>query len=209
MINTHIENEIRKLHKPCVIGINGAITSGKTMFADKFNRYLIDNGYKTQLLHIDDFHNSRDVRMKDNSPEHYYANAIDTAAFTQLITEIKHAPVNKTIAVRNMGTDDFTDTITLSTDMNTVVIVEGVLLYIPQMRELFDYKIVLDIGYDEILRRGIARDVPLYGDWIMELFTDLFIPVQKIYADTCKIYESCDLLIDNTDYNNPIITKCS
>jgi len=203
MINTYIESKIHQLNKPCVIGINGAITSGKTMFAEKFNRYLIDHEYKTQLIHIDDFHNPRAIRMKDNSPEHYYENAIDTARFTELIAEIKRSPVNKTIAVRNMGTDDFTDTITLSTDMETVVIVEGVLLYIPQIRDLFDYKILLDIGYDEIIRRGLERDVPLYGEHIMSLYTDLLIPVQQIYADRCAIHTRCDLVIDNTDYLNP------
>jgi Uridine kinase len=203
MINTYIESKIHQLNKPCVIGINGAITSGKTTFSEALIAYLNDRGYKTQLLHIDDFHNSRAVRMKDNSPEHYYANAVDTARFTELIAEIKRAPVNKTIAVRNMGTDDFTDTITLSTDMETVVIVEGVLLYIPQIRDLFDYKILLDIGYDEIIRRGLERDVPLYGEEIMSLYTDLLIPVQQIYADRCAIYDLCDMIIDNTDFLNP------
>ena len=172
MIYSHIEKDISSLKKPLVIGINGAITSGKTMFSKGLEQYLQDKGYDTQIIHIDDFHNPRSIRMKDNSPQAYIDNAIDFRKFEELITEIKCKAVNKTMTLLDMGAESYVSNKTFITNMNTIVIVEGVLLYSQQIKHLFDYRIYLDIDYAEILRRGKERDVPQFGEQILQQYID-------------------------------------
>lgn len=204
---SYIESNVAALKKPTIIGINGAVTSGKTMFSQMLEQYLKDIGYHTQIIQIDDFHNPRSIRMKDNSPECYFYNAIDTQKFGELITDIKHGPVDKTMTLLNMGTDTYSDSKVYTTTINTLVIVEGVLLYSPSISHLFDYKIFLDIDYDEILRRGKERDVPLYGEGILQQYIDLYIPVQKIYENQCSPKKQSDLVINNNNVHEPMIIK--
>jgi len=44
-----------------IIGINGVDTSGKTVFTKKYAEYLTSIGVKNQVVHIDDFHNLREI----------------------------------------------------------------------------------------------------------------------------------------------------
>ena len=45
-----------------VVGINGIDCSGKTIFAESFERFLISRNYETQMITIDDFHNPQIYR---------------------------------------------------------------------------------------------------------------------------------------------------
>jgi uridine kinase len=207
MLYSNIERAISALNKPLIIGVNGAIASGKTMFSEGLEQYLQDRGYPTQVIHIDDFHNLRSIRMKDNSLQTYIDNAIDFRKFEELIAEIKCRPVNKTMTLLDMGADAYISSKTFMTDMNTVVIVEGVLLYSPQIKHLFGYKIYLDVDDDEILRRGRERDVPLFGEQILRQYIDFYIPWQKMYEERSFPKEQSHLVIDYNDFQRPIIVK--
>ncbi len=48
--------------RPFVIGISGIDCSGKTIFAAALEKYLRKEGYKTQLIRLDDFTNPRAIR---------------------------------------------------------------------------------------------------------------------------------------------------
>jgi uridine kinase len=204
-VYSYIEKHVSALRKPAIVGIDGAVTSGKTMFSQMLERYLNNMGYPTQSIHIDDFHKPRSVRMKGYSPEHYFDNAIDTQKFGELITAMKRGG-SKTISVLHLGTDTYANRV-YTADANTLVIVEGVLLYTPAIRRFFDYKIFLDIDDDEILRRGKERDVPLYGEDILRQYIDLYIPVHKIYVGQCYPKKQSDLVIDNNNVREPMIVK--
>jgi Predicted kinase len=72
-----IERDIACLKKPIILGVNGVDTSGKSIFSENFQRYLKSKGHHTLLIHIDDFHNPRLIRSKDDSPQGYLDNAFD------------------------------------------------------------------------------------------------------------------------------------
>src|SRR5215470_1690442 len=69
--------------RPFTIGINGIDGSGKTMFADALARLLLAQGRSVQVLHIDDFHNSKSVRYRGTDQgENYYYRSIDFERLT-------------------------------------------------------------------------------------------------------------------------------
>jgi uridine kinase len=207
LLYTHIERCISAFKKPVIIGINGAITSGKTVFSQGLDQCFRDSGHHTQIIHIDDFHNPKSIRLRDRDPQCYFEHAIDSKKFGTLISEIKHGPINKTMAVIDLGTDMFTNEKTYATGFDTIVIVEGVLLYRPEMAHLFDYKIFLDIDYEEVLHRGKKRDVPLYGQAIIQQYLDIYIPVQKIYEARCTPRQQSHLVINNGNVRDPVIVQ--
>ena len=208
-IYAQIENDIRRLSKPIVIGVNGVDTSGKTYFATGLNRYLGAKGFDAQLIHLDDFHNPRTIRGKDASPQGYIEYAFNLPQFQSLITEIKSQPTDKDITVLDLDTDTYAKKMHVKTTADSVIIVEGVLLYRPPIKDLFDYKVFLDIDFDEVLRRANERDVPKYGADFIDRYIQRYIPAQKIYLNVFRPKETCDLLIDNNNYNKPLIATIS
>lgn len=194
-------------NKPLLIGVNGVDTSGKTVFSERLKCYFKALGHDTLLVQMDDFHNKRDFRMSDPSPMGYLENAFDTKKLELLLSEIKKGSADVTLELLDLDTDQFTNIKSYKTDNDTVVIVEGVLLYRPPLSELFGYKVFLDIDFDEVLNRARERDVPKYGEEFLEKYKSRYIPAQKIYLKEYMPKESCDILIDNTDYNNPKICR--
>ncbi len=201
-----IERDICNLGKSAVIGINGVDTSGKTMFSKALHNYLKCKGYSTLLLHIDDFHNPRSVRSIDNTPQGYIDNAFDLSRIVEILTEIRNG-INRQIDLLDLDTDTYSNTKELIADENTIVILEGVLLYRPPIDQFFSYRIFIDINFDEVIRRVMVRDVPKYGQEILRRYKERYIPAQKIYLSKYSPKTKCDMVINNTDFNRPIIVK--
>jgi phosphoglycolate phosphatase len=190
-----------------VIGVNGVDASGKTIFALELDNYLRSRGIHTAIIHADDFHNPRAVRIADSSPEGYINNAFDTAQMAALIRELKQGSKNISINLHDLDTDAYTNNRTFVVTGNTVIIVEGVLLYRPPLDALFDYRIFLEVSFDEVLRRARERDVPKYGEIFIQRYINRYIPAQKLYLDEYEPKERSQLVIDNNDFLKPKILR--
>lgn len=163
-----IAEAVQSLPRPTIIGINGAITSGKTTLARRLAEYLQKQNIPVTVVHIDDFHQPRSLRQKEASPAYYLAHALDLPRITDLVQKIKAGGFEETWQVLDMGTDEYSKSVEFAIAPDSIVIVEGGLLYQKGLVDLFDYKVYLDISPKEILERGKLRDVPLYGDGILE-----------------------------------------
>lgn len=211
----HIFDQIlastQRLEKPFIIGINGAYTSGKTVFAEGLYQYLRDQGIKTQLIHYDDFHHPFHTLSWTDETEIdvFYRHAFDAE---KLVREVL-APLRaqgclyKDVCCVDLGTGQFTNMVRLDIDVDTIVLLEGVLLYHPPLVDYIDYKVYLDISSDEILKRGEQRDVPRFGAAILEKFSTRYIPVQGRYMVECDPIGMADFVVDNNDYMKPRVTK--
>ena len=110
-----------------------------------------------------------------------------------------------TVDLLDLDADTYTNEKTFQANDNTVIIVEGVLLYREPLDEYFDYRIFLDISFDEVLRRAQERDVPKYGEAFLQRYVDRYIPAQKIYLNEYSPKEKCQLIIDNNDFTKPVV----
>jgi len=206
LIYSRIEWEISALTKPCVIGINGVDTSGKTVFSDNLCNYLRRRGVSAQVLHGDDFHNPLALRRTDDSPddspEGYLKYAFDIPKLEGLIRELKAGKIT-TIGLLDLDSDTYSEKVFKPTD---VVIVEKVLLYREPLKELFDYRIFIDITFEEVLIRARERDVPKYGENYMQRYKQRYIPAQKLYIDRYDPKAYSHLVIDNNDVQRPVVS---
>ncbi|MHB1485036.1 MAG: HAD hydrolase-like protein [Saccharofermentanales bacterium] len=205
LIYSRIEREISRFKRPVIIGISGVDTSGKTIFSTSLQHYFECKGYQTQLINIDDFHNPRTIRSKDISPQGYLDYAFDLVKLTELLEEMREGNIDKQIKLLDLSTDTYTNKKRFFTDKNTIVILEGVLLYRPPLDQFFSYRIFLDIGFDEVIRRATRRDVPEYGELFLKKYRERYIPAQQIYLDKFTPKLRCNMVINNTDFNQPII----
>ena len=198
----------RPLPRARTVGINGVDTAGKTRFAQAFAAFLRAQGRDVALVHGDDFHNPRIVRRQGNDPVRGY---IEHAFNLPLLERELLAPIrrgetfDKTLALIDLDADTPTAIRRYTVRRETLVLVEGVLLFRPPIDACFDLRIFLHVPFDEVLRRAAARDVPRYGDDYLERYTFRYIPAQKGYLETYRPAERSDFVIDNTDYANPRI----
>lgn len=191
-----------------IIGINGVDTSGKTSFTLKLAKFLKSRGKKVQILHIDDFHNPRSVRTSGTTEiDAYYNNAFN---YEQVISEIleplkTEGKIDKEVRCLDLETDQYEKMVEYKIDRETILLIEGVLLFRQPLEKYLDYKIYIHISFEEVLKRARVRDVPLYGEAMMDKYISKYIPIQQRYISENCPQKTCDLLINNEDFSQPYI----
>ena len=206
IVFTRIEKDIQSFERPIVIGVNGVDTSGKTVFSLSLCNYLQRRGIPTTLIHTDDFHNPRSIRYTDASPRGYLNYAFDLDKLAALIRELKQNPASITLSLLDLDADTYSNEILFESNENTIIIIEGVLLYRQPIDELIDYRVFLDVGFDEVISRAQRRDVPKHGESFLQRYMERYIPAQQIYLNDYTPKERCDIVVDNSDYLKPVIS---
>ncbi len=194
--------------KPYIVGINGLDTSGKTSFSKTLFNYFRSIGQKAVLIHLDDFHNQSSIRKKGNNEINaYIKNAFNLRLLEdKLLKPLKSdGRINVKLDLLDLNTDTYTNTKSFHADEDTIIILEGILLYREPLNKYFDYRVFLDITFKMVLKRAEKRDVQLYGEDFLNKYKTKYIPIQKWYIENYKPKENCNLLIDNNDYNNPFV----
>lgn len=201
----------KKQHNnPLIVGINGVDTSGKTRFSKELHTYLVSLGYKVEHIHLDDFHNPSKIRNQGPNPiDSYINNAFDLHKLVkEILSPIKdEGKINKKLNLLDLAEDQYSKEVCFSVDSETIVLVEGVLLYREPITKYFDYKIFLDIDFDEVLKRATQRDFAILGDSVTTRYKEKYIPIQKRYIAENNPTEIADVIIDNRCYKSPKITK--
>lgn len=200
-----IENEIKSKDHPVILGINGIDTSGKTLFSEELAQFLSCRGYSPVILHLDDFHQPKSIRYKDMSPSGYINYSFDLDKLCDVLTAAKERQTGREFTLLDLDTDNYSKTLRLTISDNTIIIVEGVLLYRPPADSFFDYRIYLDIDKDALFHRAKLRDVPKYGEEFLKKYTSRYIPAHEIYEKAFHPKEKCNLIIDNNNWNKPRI----
>jgi uridine kinase len=201
--------------KPLLVGINGIDGSGKTSIARNITEYLSDIGKSVATVSIDDFHNPREKRYAkgSDSPEGYYYDSMNFDAFkTKLLEPIKKAlefPIKIHSKIFDLHSDK-PQSIEISISEDSIVIVEGVFLFKPDMIDFFDIKVFIDVEREVITERMIARDLPsdatsLEIENYRTRIEQKYMAGQDIYLSKSDAKNKADIVIDNNDYKNPII----
>ncbi|MBN1872854.1 MAG: hypothetical protein JXA33_01380 [Anaerolineae bacterium] len=194
------------LPRAWIVGINGVDTAGKTIFAQHFATFLQTQGRDVALIHGDDFHNSRAIRRQGTDPVRGYIDHAFNLPLLEreLLVPIQRGDVfDKTLALLDLDADTPSTVRHYTIRHDTIVLVEGVLLFRPPIDVYFDRRVFLHIPFDEVLRRAAARDVPHYGDDYLERYKFRYIPVQQWYLETRHPAERSDFVIDNTEPGSP------
>ena len=203
-------------NQPLVVGINGVDGSGKTQFTKNLLSFL----NQAVCIHIDDFHNPKHHRYSrgEQSPEGYYHDSINYDHFAnEALRPIKQAktyPVRVKSKLLDLVTDQ-EDHQFLDVFSNSIVLVEGVFLFRPEIARFLDLKIFIDCSFDITLERMKQRDVKDQND--LQAINDYahrtqqkYTPGQKLYFKDVSPQSIADIIIDNNDFNSPkIIYMCA
>jgi uridine kinase len=161
------------------VAIDGPDAAGKTTLADELARELRGRGRDVHRVSVDDFLRSREERYRrgELSPEGYYEDSFDLDA---LRARLAGRPT-------------------------CVVLVDGVFLLRPELRELWDLSIFVSVSFDEVLRRARERDVARFGsrDDVERRYRARYIPGQQLYFAAACPFQAADFVVHNDDPDNP------
>lgn len=180
-----------------IIGISGGTGSGKTTFAKKIDK-CISSKLRTNLIQQDNFYKDRShLSVEERECINFdHPNSIDIkflgstifkqkkgeAVFIPQYDFLTHSRKEESLIFNNVD----------------VVIVEGTLIYInKKLRNLFDYKIFLEVDDDIRFIRRLERDIQERGrtcDKVINQYIKTVRPMHKKYVEPSKKYADSILL---------------
>ena len=193
----------KKKDRTFVVGITGIDCSGKSLFAESFEKFLISRGFETQMISIDDFHNPRAYRYSGKDQiENYYNRSFDNKAIVEklLIPVHEKRSHSAKLTILNWQTDKYDIEKEFSFNQNTIVILEGVFLFRKELSPYIDYKVFIEIPFEESKRRAEIRDT----EETLRKYVEKYLPAQRRYLNEFPPQETADMIIDNSNWEYPI-----
>jgi uridine kinase len=199
-------------NRATIVAIDGVDCSGKSQLSSELAEILVGHS-KTVVIHEDDFLHPRPIREKQGkwSYKGFYEDFFD---FNKMYTEIigplysgdeidfEFSP----ILIRNEQ-DVIGEKRRYKINNQDIVIVEGLFLLRPELMRLFDFVIRLNIPNQEVIKRALSRDVGVFGnaEYVLRGYNLQSLPAQDYYIKLCQPNKKADIVIENSDINNPII----
>jgi uridine kinase len=190
--------------------IDGRSASGKTTFSAALGERLASLGREVLTVHFDDFH-PVGYRPKGSSaytPARYLEEGFDFGAFKRLVLEpttprgshrVTHtlpgAFDNRTVGETSLGEDG-------------ILLVEGAFLLKPSLRGWWDFAIWLDISFETMVERAVARDVAWAGDpaKVRARYEGFWKQTHRLY-EACGARDAAHALIDNEEPASPRLVR--
>ncbi|MBI5393529.1 hypothetical protein HZA96_06695 [Candidatus Woesearchaeota archaeon] len=201
-----------KLNHPIKVGIDGIAGSGKTCFANELADVIQDSGREVIIATIDDFHNPKEIRHKKGrySAEGYYYDAFNYhAVIKYLLAQLEpNGSLQYKRAIINFPDETALDLPYKIAESNAIAIIEGVFLFRPELRKYWNLKIFIESDSNIALQRALQRDDYL-GDKtkIKRIYQERYNQAQQIYFNSVHPKELADIIIDNNDFENPVVVK--
>ena len=184
-----------------IIAVDGLDGAGKTVFADALAKQLGIGNRAVFRASIDDFHFSRARRYAkgEDSPEGFYADSYDYVTFKRVLVE----PFRKPGAIGSFVLKAFD----LKRDIpfqpkwtsapeDAILIVDGIFLNRPELKDLWNFSIWLDVDPEVAAARMLNRD----GEPTNEV---RYTGGQDLYLKEAQPKTTATAIIDNNDFDHP------
>ena len=197
---------------PLRVAIDGPDCAGKSTLADDLAAHLAST--RTVLrVSGDDFHQPAAVRKKrgDLSPDGYYYDSFDLQAIVDHV--LRPLGPQGTLRYRWSLYDYRRDEPSLSepesASANAVLLFDGLFLLRPELRPHWDLSVYLDVDPDESLRRGLGRDLELFGsaENVRRRYSHRYLPGQALYRRHARPTDVCDILLDMNTPTQPVVLR--
>ncbi len=178
-----------KKDTPYTIAIDGMCGSGKTYLAS-----LLSRTYECNIFHMDEFFLPLDMRTKERLAEP--GGNVHYERFKEEVLVPLYENKRVIYQPYNCGLWSYDQPV--SVEAKRLNIIEGSYSLHPQLRELYDLTIFLEVEQDEQLDRILKRN----GKDKLQDFIDKWIPLENLYFNKFKIKDICDVIVDTTQAIN-------
>lgn len=192
------------INHPLRVGINGIDGSGKTTFAAALADELRTKTQRQVVtFSIDGFHNPRSIRYQKgrDSAEGFYKDSFQFETFQSVLKTLK-TPNGTAIPLRvfDVRTDQAANEALTNVTADAIVLIEGILIFVPLLAPHFDFKIYLDVPFDVALQRMLKRDADLFEteEEEIKLFESRYKPGQQLYMNEVDPKKISDVVIPHS-----------
>lgn len=194
-----------------MVGITGMDISGKSAMTTLLAEELLRSGFAVQIVRLDDFHRPRVERRREELPEpvQFYEHTFDFDRLrNEVLTPIRdERSLETSLTCLDLLEDTWTVERHYSVDSDTVVLLEGIFLFRSDIAHFLDLVIFLHVDEGTVIDRARKRDIPLHGEGIMEKYQSKYLPAQRAYLKEYPPEQNADVIIDNSDWENPTVAK--
>ena len=198
---------------PLRVGIDGPDAAGKTTLAEELSPLLQARARTVIRASIDGFHNPTRVRHRrgSTSPEGYYYDSFNYQALTEFLL----APLGPggdcryRTAVFDYRTDSELRKPTQIAQVDSVLLFDGVFLLRSELLEYWDFTVFVEADFETTLARAERRDTLLFGnvEEVRKRYKQRYIPGQQLYFETCKPQLLANVVVNNNDPRNPLMSE--
>ena len=194
---------------PLRVAIDGVDGAGKTLLADELGALVSTRGRTVLRVSIDDFHHPQEVRYRQGvgSPRGYYQDSFDLETLKCRVLE----PLGPggSLCIRRKSFDYRTDSVvaapTSRVVSDAVLLLDGVFLQRPELRDHFDLCMFLDVSFEETAARRVERDG---ADPEVEAESNRrYVGGQRLYLESCNPRARADIVVDNENWRAPQIVR--
>ena len=190
-----------------IIGIAGASGAGKSRLANQLHERMRESftHRDVTILNEDSYYRRRDdLKYEEREEINYdHPDAIEHELLIRHLIQLRNG--NPVDVPQYDYAQHNRDSKTVSLESSTVLILEGILiLHGPEVRELLDLKVFVDVPLDICLSRRLRRDIEDRGrslDSVLSQYHSTVRPMFFEYIDPSKNY--ADLIVprggDNTN----------
>lgn len=197
--------EIRRTSKPrYVVAIDGPDAAGKSTLARRVAAILAPS-----VVHasVDGFHHPRALRHAPDrlTGEAFYLRTFDLGRLeAELLRPFRSGATQVRLASLDYDSDESIEP-RVEVPTGAVLVVDGVFLQQTALRDYWDLTIYLDIPPEVSRERGVPRDVSDHRsvETLLVEYEQRYLPGQQLYRDDCDPQASADILIDNSDPDEP------
>lgn len=198
---------------PVRVAIDGCSAAGKTTLADELAEVLRELAARAVVrVGIDHFKRAVELRTAypPDTPNSYYLDSWDhTAIRDELLIPLGPGGSRRyRTAVMDLPARAAADAPVEVASDDAILLADGVFLQRPELDALWDLRIWLDVSFDDVLRRGIARDQAWMGSAARAeaRYRTKYIPGERRYFDEVRPAERAQIVIDNRDPAAPRLT---
>jgi uridine kinase len=197
--------------RPARVAVDGPDTAGKTTLANELVPLLHERGRAVARVSIDGFHRSREERQRRGSlsAEGYYRDSFDLTAFREAVLAPLGVGGDRMIRRRtfDLRTNRPCSEARVQVEVDAVVIVDGVFLLRPELREFWDASVYVEASEDESVRRALVRDADLFGSEVELRYRQRYLPGQRLYRGEADPLAVATVVVDNEDPETPVLRR--
>jgi uridine kinase len=198
---------------PVRVAIDGCSAAGKSTLADELARLVGRSGRAVIRVEMDYFKRAAELRTAypPGSPESYYLDSWDTAAMReQLLVPLGPGGDRRyRIAVMHQGGRLALELPVQVASADAVLLADCAFLQRPELYDLWDLRVYVDISFGEVLRRGTERD----RAWMdsaaaaAHRYRTRYIPGERLYVDQVYPSDRADVVLHNEDPAHPVLVR--
>jgi len=202
------------LDHPLRVGIDGRSAAGKTHMAGELEALLRGRGRTVVRSSIDQFHRKGHKYRSERgewTPESRLAEGLDYAAFRESVLEPLGPGGSRRIRPRLLDSyhDEYWPEEWVDVPEQAILVSDAGHGFVPGMVSLWDYRIWLDVSAEAMVARASGRDIAWAGtrDEVRKRYETFWVPTDALYAERHNPRGAADCVIDNNDFERPVILR--